>query len=447
MPLYVRSTDGNNTDNGSTWALAKATLAGAAAVDVAGDTIYVADGHAESNGASQSIALAGTLASPVNVICVNDTGDPATPTASATTATCTTTGAFGFTFSGTGYIYGIGFYAGTGTSGNSNAGDIGVNRSGTSGTQVFEKCAFVLGINNANQDIKVGPTADNVATATTWKNCDVRFAHVDQRIVVSRCTFVWEGGALLSGGTSPGTLFAFTSGHVSSCFLSGLDLTNASSSMNIFQAGIHGRRVIRNSKLPDNWTGGLTSGTMVSGERCEMYNCDSADTNYRVWIEDYAGDLYSETTIVRSGGATDGTTPIAWKVVTSAGAEFPLPAFDCPEIVRWNETTGSAITVEVEVLTDNVTLKDDEAWLEVQYLGTSGRPLSSFVSDRKAEVVASGENQTTSTATWTTTGLTTPTKQKLSVTFTPQEKGFIHAVVKLAKASTTVYVDPKLVVT
>ncbi len=38
------------------------------------------------------------------------------------------------------------------------------------------------------------------------------------------------------------------------------------------------------------------------------------------------------------------------------------------------------------------------------------------------------------------------TRQKLSVTITPQLKGFLHARVMLAKASTTIYVDPKLAV-
>lgn len=445
MPtIYVRSTDGLDTDNGTTWALAKATLAGAAAIDAAGDTIYVSDNHAESNGATQNIALAGTLASPVKVLCADDAAEP--PTASATTATAATTGAFGFAFTGTGYVRGIAFTAGSGSNGGSGEANIRMNQSSTSATLVFENCDFILGTTATSQQIVVGSSGDNVAHATRWVNCDVKFANASQNISIRRTFFQWDGGSLLSGGTSPTTLFSASAAH-SSCQISGLDLTNAGQSINLFAAGVNGRRVIRNSKLPANWNGSLASGTFVSGERVEMYNCDSADTNYRIWIEDYAGDLYSETTIVRSGGATDGTTPISWKLVSTANAEFPLPTFDTPEIVRWNDTTGSAITVTVEIVTDNVTLKDDEIWLEVQYLGTSTRPLSTFASDCKTDPIPAGVNQTTSSVTWTTTGLTTPTKQKLSVAFTPQEKGFIHAVVKLARASTTVYVDPVLTVT
>ena len=186
----------------------------------------------------------------------------------------------------------------------------------------------------------------------------------------------------------------------------------------------------------------------MAGDRHEMHNCDSGDTNYRLLVADQLGTIRSETTIVRSGGASDGATPFSWAMVSNTLAKFPMLALASPELpARWNSTVGSAITVTVEVITDGVTLTDDECWLEVQYLGTSGFPLSLFSSDAKADVLATAANQTTSTETWTTTGLTTPTKQKLSVTFTPQEAGFLQPVVRLAKASTTVYVCPKMVVT
>jgi len=177
-----------------------------------------------------------------------------------------------------------------------------------------------------------------------------------------------------------------------------------------------------------------------------MHNCDNADTNYRLWIEDYLGTIKHESTIVRSGGASDGTTPLSWIMTSLANAEYPTLHLYSPEIAIWNDTTGSSKTVTIEVITDNVTLNDDECWLEVMHLGTSGYPLGSWVTDCKADIMATAAAQASSSETWTTTGLTTPVKQKLSVSFTPQEKGYIIARVVLAKASTTVYIDPKLTV-
>jgi hypothetical protein len=257
--------------------------------------------------------------------------------------------------------------------------------------------------------------------------------------------FKIQGGSALTGTTSPTTLFGPASGtYISWIEASGSDLTNLAAAVNIFSAGAPSIGIIRNSKLPASWTGSLVSGTMIPGERYTMHNCDSADTNYRIWIEDYAGSIRSETTLVRTGGAGDGTTTLSWKMATSADAEYPLILLESGEIhSEWIETVGAAKTVTVEILHDSTTnLKDDEIWLDVQYLGTTGFPLGSFANDAKADVFATAADQTASTATWTTTGLTNPNKQKLAVTFTPQEKGVAICRVMMAKASYTVYVDP-----
>lgn len=207
--------------------------------------------------------------------------------------------------------------------------------------------------------------------------------------------------------------------------------------------------VWKNCKLPSGWSGSFVTGTFVSySERHEFYNCDSADTNYRIHVKDYAGTLDSETTIVRTGGATDGTTPVSWKITTAANAkETPTP-FITPPISVWNETTGSAKTITVEIVHDSVTaLDDDEVWVEVTYLGTAGFPLGAVVTDQRADILATPAAQTSSSETWNTTGLANPNKQKLSVSITPQEKGFITARVFVGKPSYTLYVDPEITVT
>ena len=68
--LFLRSTDGTDSDDGSTWALAKGTLTGAFAAASAGDTIYVSDNHAESQSAEMTLTSPGTNAAPVKVLCV-----------------------------------------------------------------------------------------------------------------------------------------------------------------------------------------------------------------------------------------------------------------------------------------------------------------------------------------------------------------------------------------
>ena len=437
--LYVRSTDGSDADNGSTWALAKATLAGAAAIDAAGDTIYVSQAHSESTAGLVTLALAGTAASPTRVICGNDAAEP--PTAVASYATVVATGTIQATGAAV-YMRGLSFQPGSGSA----SGISFVPVTSSAGRALYEACEVRMLTTGAGT-IELSGTGSFVE----FVDFDVRFNSSTAGFRLGGgAHFEWRGGALLAGGTSPAALFvAATTTTELTAHLSGIDLSAAGSTMNLFTAaGRACRYTIRNSRLPASWSGSLLTGSLSPSERAEMHNCDSGDTNYRLWVEDYCGSIKTETTIVRTGGASDGTTAFSWKLASSANAEYPLLPLVTPELpAEWNATVGSSVTATVEIVTDGVTLTDGECWLEVQYLGTSGYPLSSFASDAKADVLATAANQAASTESWTTTGLASPTKQKLSVTVTPQEAGFIQAVVKLAKASTTVYVDPKITLT
>jgi hypothetical protein len=437
--LYVRSTDGSDADNGSTWALAKATVAGAAGIDAAGDVVYVSQAHSEST-AGVTAAWAGTAASPVRIIGASDAVEP--PTSLSTAPVVTVTGST-FSWTGAAYTYGLTFTFST-------AGSTSPVFNGASGSaQVFDSCNFVVSGAGSSSTLQFGPTGSATNGYTELRGCTLKLGATGQRIVPNKPTRI-IGGSWASGGTSPTGVFNFSSSRPSDLWVEGFDFSALSSSVNLVQGIADGglRAIFRNCKLPASWSGALVaSGQQKLGTRVEMHNCDSADTNYRLLIDDYAGTIRTETVIVRSGGASDGTTAFAWCMTTGANVAYPAGALLSPEVSAWNATVGSSITVTIEVITDGVTLTDAECWVEVQYLGTSGAPLALFARDVKADVLAAAANQTTSSATWTTTGLASPTKQQLSVSFTPQEAGHIQAVVRVAKASTTVYVDPYLTVT
>lgn len=436
--IYVRSTDGNDADNGSTWALAKATLTGAANADTAGDNIYLSSVHSDTTSAAIILNFAGTTASPVKVISANDSAEP--PTTAAIGAVVSTTGNSSITINGCVYMYGITFNCGTG------ANSVSLNLNNTTGFEsTYEKCTFNLVGTGGSAVISTTPGSSNCKTML--KDCDVRFYSASGKINPNRGILTWDGGSLVSGTSSPTVLFGngSASGRCE-ILVSGVDLSAAGSSMNIFQGdGGGGHYVIRNSKLPASWSGSLLSGTIAAGARAEMHNCDSADTNYRFWIEDFAGSVKSETTLVKSGGSSDGTTPYSMKMTTSANAEYPTIVLKSPDISKWNEVVGSSIVVTVDILSDSVAnLQDNDVWLEVQYLGTSGFPVTTVITDSKSNPLVASADQDTSTATWTTTGMSNPNEQKLSVTLTPQEKGYIQARVCSALASTTIYADVTL---
>jgi len=431
---YVRSTDGSDADDGSTWALAKATLTGVAAIDTAGDRIWVSDNHAETTAGAITIALAGTLADPTQVLCGDDAAEP--PTALSTAGTISTTGANSITLQGNAYVCGLTFSAGSAAS----SAALVLNNV-TANIMKFEDCGFVL--NNTNGGSAITPGV--ASSITEFINCSFKFGAAAQ--TVDNRGHIKIKGGLWAAGTAAQTIIFEPSGSGPLLEADGIDFSNLGSTVDLVTGGgipagtLH---FFRNCKLPASWSGDLVSSALTNPiSRVEMWNCDSGDTNYRMWIETYTGSIKSETTLVKTGGASDGDTPLSWKMASNTISEYPLNVLRSPEIFSERITSvGSAKTITVDILHDSVTaLKDDEIWLEVQYLGTSGFPLGLFVNDAKADVLAAGANQAASGATWTTTGMANPNKQKLEVTFTPQEKGVAIVTVCMAKASYTVYVD------
>jgi hypothetical protein len=276
--------------------------------------------------------------------------------------------------------------------------------------------------------------------------------------VLTACTFNFTttghaltsvtAGAVVNDGMTTGSAFTllFVPSNQTHTVFSGCDFSSGASSMNLTASTDNEVSVMfRNCKLPASWSGSVNSSTPGAGSIFELHNSDSGDTNYRYQRKTQFGIIDSNTTNVRTGGASDGTTSLSWKMVSNADTEWNHQTLDTGEIVRWNETVGSAITATIEILHDSVTnMTNQQIWLEVQYLGTSGFPLGVFTNDSSGDYLSTAADQTASSVAWNTTGLTNPNKQKLSVTFTPQEKGFIHGVIRLAQASKSVWVDPLL---
>ncbi|HYC65136.1 MAG TPA: hypothetical protein VEC14_10430 [Reyranellaceae bacterium] len=448
--IYVRSTDGNDADDGSTWALAKATLTGALAIATSADTIFVSQAHAESTAATVNLTFPGTPG--CRVLCVNDAAEP--PTALATTATVTTTGVNRLNLvSGYAYIYGITFNGATG----GVAPALQVMSSNSAAIHlVCERCDFVSPTNNANNTINLCAASASGVSVRLLEliDCRFKFAHASQGLTTSSPGNIimragpaaaTVGPLLVAGGTVPNTLFLASA--YKNVQMAGLDLSDFASK-NLFAAPSATQGLfaaLRDCKLGSSVT--LVTGTWGGPQSgyVRLHNCDSADTNYRFAESSYMGDVVQETIIVRSSGASDGTTPLSWKLASSANTRL-WAALASPDIVFWNDTVGASKTVTIEIVNDGTTLQDDEIWVEVEALTTSGFPLAGAASDRMADVLATPANQASSAVAWTTTGLASPTKQKLEVTFTPQEKGLFRARVMLAEPSKTVYVDPLLAV-
>lgn len=434
---YVRSLSSGGGATGVDWANAYLTLTAAAAAAAAGDNIWVAADHAETSASAITIAVSGTSASPVRIMCADNTGSvPPVAADLRTTASITSTGASTITFStGAAYVYGLIFNCGTGA----NTANFGT----TAGFPFYlVNCAINLPNTSTSSLISINSTQE-----LEWVNVTTSFGSVQHKILVNNCNWVWRGsGSGVTGATFPTTLISLNANRSGVLRVENIDFSNIGSGKSIFtQTTAHGLKAqIINCKISAAVTLNSTFPTSQGGV-IENIGSDSGTASYRFDRYTFGGTQTVETTIVRSGGGSDGTTNFSNKAVSSASAKYYSPLEMVP-ISIWNNSVGSALTATVEIVNDGLTLTNGDIRLEVVYLNSSSFVTTSIASSGLSDILATSSNLATSTATWVTTGLASPVKQKMQVTFTPLMKGPVRIYVRVTRPSTTVYIDPSVTI-
>ncbi|TPL40688.1 hypothetical protein [Mesorhizobium sp. B2-4-6] len=419
---YVRS-GASGANNGTSKTDAYTTLAAAMTAAAAGDTIYIASDDSESQASLLKYTSAGTAASGVKVVCVDFSGS--TPPVSAdirTTAAITTTSgavlAFDSSDSFTTYD-GIQF---TSNSTFNLAWNPRVSLK-------FRNCALKLSGAGGQ-----GFAATQAGCRTVLENTTLQFGATTGQNILSDGEFFWrDTPSAIAGSTFPTTLFSTPSGYIE---LDGVDLSALTGT--IFGASTNQMMRVRLTDCKINASATIAATPTRYGS-IEYARIDSGGTNYKHGKILNSGTESTEIAIVRTGGASDGTTAFAEKIVTTANVSELFP-FDSIPIAFWNDTVGSPITVTVEGISGlGAVPNNDDAWLVAQYLGSSSSSRASFASSGKADILASNAALSTSSEAW---GGST-TAFKTSVTFTPQQKGPVLLRFMVGKPSFTVYLDPK----
>jgi len=430
--------------DGSSWADAYTTLAAVIAAQGTNPTrVFAASDHSELVTAALTYPF-NSQAHQYQIISVDRTsGFP--PTVEQAGASIRSTDSIDLTLNNSFYSKGVFWGAGNGGAATRN-----IVLSHTMGgvPHVYRIVGGGLELKNTAAASRIIIGGAGLATRNSEafiEGSELRFGNVSQGVQSRNCAiFIRDGN---TAGSAITEFIKSFSDVGASLEVFGLDMSSCATGVNLLTSNIigAGRAIFNAIKMPSGWTGDLIGALPVNSALTAIaINVDAGDTNYRMSMTGGAYRVRSETAIYRNDGASNGTTPISWKYETASTPIYPVHVTESLPIIRWNETTGSPVTVTVHVLTDGVTLKDDDAWLEVVYLDATGNPLGALVSDERPSQLAAAADQDSSTATWTATGITTPVKQKLSVTFTPREKGFIQARVRVARSSTTIYVCPEL---
>ncbi len=423
--LHIK-TGGAASSPFATWANAATTLGGVVAPMVAGDTIFASNGSTMTT-AGMTVTVPGTTASPSRII----SGTEDTTSGITAVATGAVIGSTNATFSLSGN-----FFADAITWRQDTASTaLMAIAAGSGNIQWHRDCRFEVLNSTTTAAIQLGTATGSVSSLVTLERPIFKFSATGQRLNVNYNVRIL-GGSIDATGTAVTGLVSLASGTRGAKLLwDDLDATNMAAAGNLVTAVGSGAAFARfcRAKLPASWTGApVTSGQLKQGDRVELIDASGGSTLYRFWAMDHAGSVRDENTIKVTAQTR------SFKMVSSADCSIAQPLLSHEITV---DLDGTSQTVSLDLCTDNVTLTDAEAWIEVDYIAGASDLLGTVATDRVATSIATAANQTTSSTTWTTTGLSTPIRQTVSVSVTAGAASRAIVRLALAKPSTTVYVS------
>ena len=415
----------------ASWAAAASTLAAANAVLVSGDTLNVSKLHAEAT-AGISLTIPGSASSVTRIF--GGTEDGSSGLTDLATGAVIASNNTSFAVNGAFIAHSITWQT---TSSSSLVMSFG---SSTGSQQVHKNCRFELAGAGASSSIKFGAGTSGMSCSTVLHNPVFKFGNTGQRVGVDGNYYSYGGSIDGSGSAITAIFNVGASNRSHKMLVDSFDASAAATAVDIMntdgQSG--GMATFRRMKLPTSWSGRLVNPSNVKiGNRFELIDYSVGTTLYKTWIEDYAGQVRDESTIKVTANTR------SYKMASNANCSIVSPMRSHEYFVP---LSGSAQTLTLDVITDGVTLTDAEAFLEVDYFAASASSLGTILTDAAATELTTPANQATSTTTWTTTGLGSPTKQALSVTLTAGRASYAIVRAVLRKASTTVYLDDNVVV-
>jgi hypothetical protein len=428
---YVKSgASGGGT--GADWANAFPTFAAGVAAAQPNDTIFVSAAHDEVVTVATPYTFNSTIDAPVYVYCVEEDSPPTTL---ANTAKISLTTPNNISIQNTVVMHGMNFLLGTAT-GAATAFNLDLDPNSTPRFYEFTDCTFQLRTTGTSGLLAIG----NMGTTI-----------LQRKIRFNRCGFSW-----VNAGTIVGISFRKTDCELHECytipgtpglvngFLSVQNCIVVCTGCDFSTQGVtdpmrpqeSGTLIFRDCKFPDGYVGPVAE---PGGGACFTYVHNSQqNVDWGMTYDDgLRGTINADATAYRNGGASDGTTPLSWRVDTAPEANA-CNAFRTQEIMRWNAVNQQPVTVTVDILAAASTAAD--IWLEVEYMGSLDSPKAEYIESRANPLVTPGALPA-SGATWTG-GAGTP--QQLSVTFTPNRKGYFIARIGCSVPGLTFYVDPKL---
>jgi hypothetical protein len=377
------------------WKAPHARLNGAFATNwgANGNDFYVADNSSETVTAAVTLAPPGVPSLPCRVMSIDHTLSlPATVASLKAGATVNCNpggGANGITLNGAGqsYWYGVNLIA---------------NSASITPIQLANQQNLILRMENCSLQISGTGSATIVIGGTPPSNvdlvnCTITFNATNQHLNISDTTFTWKNTvSAILGSAIPSPLINFSGAVLGNMLIEGVDLSAANSVL-VTSVNGGGYACFKDCKI--NASATVTAG---SNFLVDMMRCDSGGTNWRNERHSLYGDETTSTTIVRTGGASDGTTPVSHRIAPIATYVQTYAPFLAIPVTIWNGVTGTNRQVSLFGVSDSVAMPTNaDFWFDVEYLGSAASPQGSFASGGIAtQLTAPGAFAVADTSAW-----------------------------------------------
>ena len=313
----------------------------------------------------------------------------------------------------------------------------------------FENCSFQAGAGTKINGIICVGTQTSGVSGVDLINCTFGFIAVGQGIQLGGGPITWRNTlnpCLVNTSTIPNPLLKPNANTPANVLIEGVDLSAVGSVTLINNATSSTLFTIKNCKLH---TGAIV-GVIAAGAptlNIDVVGSDTGALSYRNERYNALGQTTTNTAIVRTGGASDGTTPISHYLQPTGFARAFRPYTSLP-LVIWNDVVGTTRTLTLygAINGSAVLPRMDQFWFDLEYMGTSGSTIASLVTTGLATPLSNPTTVAISDgSSWSGLGGTNA-PFSLSATFTAQQKGYVTIYPK-AGTSYSLYLDPKPVLT
>jgi len=436
--------DGGNGSDGSSWANAYTTLwaLDSAVTLAAGDIVYVGHDSVDGSTGASTYSLTGpSSGAPVSIISATSGSNP--PTYQKATAAQIANPDGSIRFYNNVAMYGVQIDLDLSTESAANL-IIDVDDPG-----FFFMKDFVV---NAAPDQAVircfGSDSlirfeDGVIDMTADTGANTVFIIEGSSGLFELTNVEFANGSSRSGYTSSGSQSLFYGGSHLRYVFSGCDFTSLTGAESLF----HPCPVeVNNCDMPSAFVIHDSDGLLYGVSEAVLHNC--SDT-YAPWLLEHShrrGFVSTTGDVYKSIGARINGFARSWVVTTTSYAREEAPLYT-PWI--YFEAAAGAQTFSLSVVNDTYLFTNEDIWLEVEYLASSGSGLSTLTSGQRANLIELGTLHSTDTeAIWDGLSPAFTYKQLLSVSVTVGQPGLCRGRVCIGKPSVVssdyLYVDPQI---